>query len=70
MRQAFCTPEEISMIADRQNFKNSPDHITQVLINNLLLQISMHSAQAPPLASVKPQLVTSSERESVFKPHA
>ena len=70
MRQAFWTPEEISMIADRENFKNLPDHIKEVFINNLLFQTFMDSVQNRGLDSVMSELVTSSEWESVFKSQA
>ncbi|MGL4647552.1 MAG: ribonucleotide-diphosphate reductase subunit beta [Mycoplasmoidaceae bacterium] len=70
MRQAFWTPEEISMIADRENFKNLPEHIKEVFINNLLFQTFMDSVQNRGLDSVMSELVTSSEWESVFKSQA
>ena len=38
MRQAFWTPEEISLVDDRENFKSLPHHIQEVLIHNLLFQ--------------------------------
>ncbi len=70
MRQAFWTPEEISMIADRENFKTLPEHIKEVFINNLLFQTFMDSVQNRGLDSVMSEIVTSSEWESVFKSQA
>ncbi len=67
MRQAFWTPEEISMISDRENFKDLPEHIKEVFINNLLFQTFMDSVQNRGLDSVLAELVTSSEWEAVFK---
>lgn len=70
MRQAFWTPEEISMISDRENFKELPEHIKEVFINNLLFQTFMDSVQNRGLDSVMSELVTSSEWEAVFKTQA
>ena len=70
MRQAFWTPEEISMISDRENFKDLPEHIKEIFINNLLFQTFMDSVQNRGLDSVMSELVTSSEWESVFKSQA
>ena len=49
------------MIADRENFKNLPDHIKGVFINNLLFQTFMDSVQNRGLDSVMSELVTSSK---------
>lgn len=70
MRQAFWTPEEISLISDRENFKDLPEHIKEIVINNLLFQTLMDSAQNRGLDSVMSELVTSSEWEAVFKTQA
>ena len=70
MRQAFWTPEEISMITDRENFKELPDHIKEVIINNLLFQTFMDSVQNRGLDSCMSAVVTSSEWEAVFKSQA
>lgn len=70
MRQAFWTPEEISMIEDRENFKNLPEHIKEIIINNLLFQTFMDSVQNRGLDSCMSELVTSSEWEAVFKSQA
>ncbi len=67
MRQAFWTPEEISLISDRENFKELPEHIKEIFINNLLFQTFMDSVQNRGLDSVMSELVTSSEWEAVFK---
>ncbi len=67
MRQAFWTPEEISLLIDRENFKELPEHAREVLINNLLFQTLMDSAQNRGLDSIMSELVTSSEWEAVFK---
>lgn len=70
MRQAFWTPEEISLVDDRENFKSLPPHIQEVLIHNLLFQTLMDSAQNRGLDSVMSELVTQSEWEAVFKSQA
>ncbi len=70
MRQAFWTPEEISMIADRENFKKLPPHIQEIFINNILFQTFMDSVQNRGLDSCMSEIVTSSEWESVFKSQA
>lgn len=70
MRQAFWTPEEISMISDRENFKELPEHIQEIFFNNLLFQTFMDSVQNRGLDSVMSELVTSSEWEAVFKSQA
>lgn len=70
MRQAFWTPEEISLVADRENFKDLPAHIQEILINNLLFQTFMDSVQNRGLDSCMSELVTSSEWEAVFKSQA
>ncbi|MGL5630351.1 MAG: ribonucleotide-diphosphate reductase subunit beta [Mycoplasmoidaceae bacterium] len=70
MRQAFWTPEEISLISDRENFKDLPDYIKEIFINNLLFQTFMDSVQNRGLDSTMSELVTSSEWESVFKSQA
>lgn len=70
MRQAFWTPEEISLISDRENFKDLPNHIQEIIINNLLFQTLMDSAQNRGLDSIMSELVTSSEWEAVFKTQA
>lgn len=70
MRQAFWTPEEISMISDRENFKELPKHIQEIFFNNLLFQTFMDSVQNRGLDSVMSELVTSSEWEAVFKSQA
>lgn len=70
MRQAFWTPEEISMITDRENFKELPNHIQEILVNNLLFQTFMDSVQNRGLDSCMSELVTSSEWEAVFKSQA
>ncbi len=70
MRQAFWTPEEISLIYDRENFKTLPFHIQEILIHNLLFQTLMDSGQNRGLDSVMSKLVTESEWEAVFKTQA
>ena len=70
MRQAFWTPEEISLISDRENFKDLPSSAQQVIISNLLFQTLMDSAQNRGLDSIMAELVTSSEWEAVFKTQA
>ncbi len=70
MRQAFWTPEEISLISDRENFKDLPENAQQVIISNLLFQTLMDSAQNRGLDSIMSELVTSSEWEAVFKTQA
>ncbi len=70
MRQAFWTPEEISLISDRENFKDLPSSAQQVIISNLLFQTLMDSAQNRGLDSIIAELVTSSEWEAVFKTQA
>ncbi|MDE6289810.1 MAG: ribonucleotide-diphosphate reductase subunit beta [Ureaplasma sp.] len=70
MRQAFWTPEEISLISDRENFKDLPKHIQEIIINNLLFQTLMDSAQNRGLDAIMSELVTSSEWEAVFKTQA
>lgn len=70
MRQAFWTPEEISLISDRENFKELPENAQQVIISNLLFQTLMDSAQNRGLDSIMSELVTSSEWEAVFKTQA
>ena len=70
MRQAFWTPEEISLVDDRENFKTLPHHIQEVLIHNLLFQTLMDSAQNRGLDSIMSELVTQSEWEAVFKSQA
>lgn len=70
MRQAFWTPEEISLIDDRENFKTLPPHIQEILIHNLLFQTLMDSAQNRGLDSIMSQIVTQSEWEAVFKSQA
>lgn len=70
MRQAFWTPEEISLISDRENFKDLPECAQQVIISNLLFQTLMDSAQNRGLDSIMSELVTSSEWEAVFKTQA
>lgn len=67
MRQAFWTPEEISLISDRENFKELPENAKEVIVSNLLFQTLMDSAQNRGLDSVMSELVTSSEWEAVFK---
>lgn len=70
MRQAFWTPEEISLISDRENFKELPEHIQNVLISNLLFQTLMDSGQNRGLDNVLSELVTCSEWEAAFKTQA
>lgn len=70
MRQAFWTPEEISLISDRENFKKLPQHIQDILINNILFQTLMDSAQNRGLDSIMSEIVTSSEWEATFKTQA
>lgn len=70
MRQAFWTPEEISLIIDRENFKNLPEHIRQIFINNILFQTFMDSVQNRGLDTVMAELTTSSEWEAVFRTQA
>lgn len=67
MRQAFWTPEEISLISDRENFKELPESVQEVIVSNLLFQTLMDSAQNRGLDSVMSELATSSEWEAVFK---
>lgn len=70
MRQAFWTPEEISLVDDRENFKTLPPHIQEIIIHNLLFQTLMDSAQNRGLDSIMSELVTESEWEAVFKSQA
>lgn len=70
MRQAFWTPEEISLIYDRENFKTLPFHIQEILIYNLLFQTLMDSGQNRGLDTIMSRLVTESEWEAVFKTQA
>lgn len=70
MRQAFWTPEEISLISDRENFKDLPDGIKEVVVSNLLFQTLMDSSQNRGLDSIMAELVSSSEWEAVFKTQA
>lgn len=70
MRQAFWTPEEISLISDRENFKDLPESAQNVVIKNLLFQTLMDSAQNRGLDAIMSELVTSSEWEAVFKTQA
>lgn len=70
MRQAFWTPEEISLISDRENFKHLPEYTQQILINNLLFQTLMDSAQNRGLDAIMSELVTSPSWEAVFKTQA
>lgn len=70
MRQAFWTPEEISLISDRENFKELPDNIKEVIVSNLLFQTLMDSAQNRGLDSILAELVSSSEWEAAFKTQA
>jgi len=70
MRQAFWTPEEISLIDDRQNFKKLPEHIQEILVNNILFQTLMDSAQNRGLDSILSEIVTESEWEALFKSQA
>lgn len=70
MRQSFWTPEEISLISDRENFKELPENIKEVVISNLLFQTLMDSAQNRGLDSIMSELVTSGEWEAVFKTQA
>ncbi len=70
MRQAFWTPEEISLLHDRENFKNLPPEIQDVLIYNILFQTLMDSGQNRGLDKVMAELVTESEWEAVFKTQA
>ncbi len=70
MRQAFWTPEEISLISDRENFKDLPDSIKEVVVSNLLFQTLMDSAQNRGLDSIMAELVSSSEWEAAFKTQA
>lgn len=70
MRQAFWTPEEISLISDRENFKELPGHIQEILVNNLLFQTLMDSGQNRGLDSVLSELATCSEWEAAFKTQA
>lgn len=70
MRQAFWTPEEISLISDRENFKHLPKAAQEVIINNLLFQTLMDSAQNRGLDAVMSEIVTSSEWEAAFKTQA
>lgn len=70
MRQAFWTPEEISLISDRENFKDLPDSIKEVVVSNLLFQTLMDSAQNRGLDSIMAELVSSSEWEATFKTQA
>lgn len=70
MRQAFWTPEEISLISDRENFKDLPDSIKEIVVSNLLFQTLMDSAQNRGLDSIMAELVSSSEWEAAFKTQA
>lgn len=70
MRQAFWTPEEISLIHDRENFKSLPFEIQEILIHNILFQTLMDSGQNRGLDKVMAELVTESEWEAVFKTQA
>ncbi len=70
MRQAFWTPEEISLIYDRENFKSLPFHTQEILIHNLLFQTLMDSGQNRGLDTIMSRLVTESEWEAVFKTQA
>lgn len=70
MRQAFWTPEEISLIQDRENFKTLPHEIQEILIHNILFQTLMDSGQNRGLDKVMAELVTESEWEAVFKTQA
>ncbi len=70
MRQAFWTPEEISLVSDREKFKMLDKGIQEIVVNNLLFQTLMDSAQNRGLDSVMAQLVTSSEWEAAFKTQA
>ncbi len=70
MRQAFWTPEEISLIHDKENFETLPEHVQEIIINNLLFQTLMDSTQNRGLDSIMCEIVTSSEWESVFKSQA
>lgn len=70
MRQAFWTPEEISLISDRENFKDLPDGIKEVVVSNLLFQTLMDSSQNRGLDSIMAELVSSSEWEAAFKTQA
>lgn len=70
MRQAFWTPEEISLISDREKFKELDSGTQEVIISNLLFQTLMDSAQNRGLDSIMAELVTSSEWEAVFKTQA
>lgn len=70
MRQAFWTPEEISLVSDREKFKLLDSGIQEIVINNLLFQTLMDSAQNRGLDSVMAQIVTSSEWEAAFKTQA
>ncbi|MGL4950468.1 MAG: ribonucleotide-diphosphate reductase subunit beta [Mycoplasma sp.] len=70
MRQAFWTPEEISMLHDRENFKTLPDHIQEILIHNILFQTLMDSGQNRGLDKIMAEIVTASEWEAVFKTQA
>lgn len=67
MRQAFWTPEEISLISDREKFKELDSSTQEIIISNLLFQTLMDSAQNRGLDSIMAELVTSSEWEAVFK---
>lgn len=70
MRQAFWTPEEISLISDRENFKDLPDGIKEVVVSNLLFQTLMDSSQNRGLDSIMAELVSYSEWEAAFKTQA
>lgn len=70
MRQAFWTPEEISLISNRENFKDLPDGIKEVVVSNLLFQTLMDSSQNRGLDSIMAELVSSSEWEAAFKTQA
>ncbi|MGL4948405.1 MAG: ribonucleotide-diphosphate reductase subunit beta [Mycoplasma sp.] len=70
MRQAFWTPEEISLMHDRENFKNLPEHIQEILIHNILFQTLMDSGQNRGLDKVMAEIVTASEWEALFKTQA
>ena len=70
MRQAFWTPEEISLLQDRENFKTLPKDIQEILIHNILFQTLMDSGQNRGLDKVMAEIVTQSEWEAVFKTQA
>lgn len=70
MRQAFWSPTEISLVADRIKFADLPEHAQEVITRNLLFQTLMDSAQSRGLDSVLVELTTSPEWECVFKTQA